>query len=294
MSRRVWSLVPGGRGYPDGLLELGERPPPTIHAVGRRDAIEGLGDEVTVTIVGSRNASAYGLGVAESLARDLALAGVTVISGLARGIDAAAHRGAVAGGVCTVAVLAGGPDVVYPPRHRELYERIAAAGAVLSEHPPGVRPRKHFFPARNRIMAALGRAVVIVEAAQPSGSLITAEVALTLGRTVGAVPGPVGARNAAGTNGLIKDGAQLIRGAADVLDLLFGVGHPGVRPDPELDPRLRSVLELVRGGASTLDELARDGGLGPAAAAAALARLELLGLVACDASGSYAPAGIGG
>ena len=294
MSRPVWSLAPGAHGYPPSLLELGERPAPTIHAVGRREAVADLDHETTVTIVGSRSASAYGLGVAETLARELALAGVTVVSGLARGIDAAAHRGALAGAGTTLAVLAGGPDVVYPPRHRELYERVAQAGAVLSEHPPGVRPRKHFFPARNRIMAALGRAVVIVEAAQPSGSLITAEVALTLGRVVGAVPGPVGARNAAGTNGLIKDGAQLIGGARDVLDLIFGVGHPGGRPAAELDPGLQTVLELVRAGASTIDELSRDGELGPGQAAAALARLELLGLVACDACGSYAPTGIGG
>jgi DNA processing protein len=227
-----WTLAPADAGYPACLSDLGERPCPLLHGVGAKDAIASLDPEATVTIVGSRRASAYGLQVAETLARELAIAGVTTVSGMALGVDAAAHRGALAGGGATVAVLGCGPDVVYPALHRDLYGRIAEAGAVISERPPGTKPRKEFFPARNRIMAALGKVVIIVEAAQPSGSLITAEVAAKLGRTVGAVPGRLGARNAEGANALIKDGAQLIRDAQDVLDLLFGVGHPGVRRRP--------------------------------------------------------------
>ncbi len=291
----IWSLAPGDDGYPACLADLAEQPSPTLYGVGGRSVMATLDHAAAITIVGSRRASAYGLRAAETLARDLATAGVTIISGMALGIDAAAHRGALAGGGRTIAVLANGPDVVYPARHRPLYERIVSSGAIVSEHPAGVRPRKHFFTQRNRIMAALGRVVIIAEAAQPSGSLITAEAANDLGRTVGAVPGQVGARNAAGANGLIKDGAQLIRHAQDVLDLLFGVGHPGRgAPKVALEPPLGDVLELVRSGASTLDRLAHEGGLASQEAAAALSRLELLGFVACDPFGSYTPTGIGG
>jgi DNA processing protein len=232
------------------------------------------------------------------------VAGVTVVSGMARGIDAAAHRGALLGGGVTVAVLAGGPDIVYPPMNRDVYQQILGSGAVISEHPPGTRTRKHHFPARNRIMAALGRVVVIVEAAQPSGSLITADLAAKLGRTVGAVPGQLGIRVAEGTNDLIKEGAHLIRDARDVLDLLFGVGvenaprslepasprlkeAPPPRPGPPLDPPLRTVFELVGSGATTVDRVALDGRLAPRQAAVALARLERLGYVAVDALGTY-------
>ncbi len=221
---------------------------------------------------------------------------------MARGIDAAAHRGALAGAGLTIAVLANGPDVVYPAANRPLYERIVEEGAVISEHPPGTRPRKQDFPARNRIMAALGQVVVIVEAAQPSGTLITADLAAKLGRTVGAVPGQVGIRVAEGTNDLIKEGAHLIRDARDVLDLLFGVGAdarlgelrraPGPRPGPALEPPLRAVLELVASGASTVDRVAVGGRLGPREAAVTLARLELLGYVRADALGAYALTGL--
>jgi DNA processing protein len=291
MAAGPWTLAPSDPGYPAPLAELGEEPAPALHGTGARRVIEELSHEPAVTLVGSRRASAYGLRVAESLARELALAGVTTVSGMALGIDAAAHRGSLAAGGATVAVLGCGPDVIYPSLHRDLYRRIAGGGAVISEHPPGTAPRKHFFPARNRIMAALGRVVVIVEAALPSGSLITAEVAARLGRTVGAVPGQVGSRNAEGTNSLLKEGAEPIRGAQDVLDLLFGVGHPGpgrVRA-PLLEPPLDAVLELVREGVTTLDRLVAAAQLSPRAAAVALSRLELLGLVQADALGGYTP-----
>lgn len=285
-----WRLACGESGYPPCLGDLGEPRGPALFGVGSRSAIGGLDPLSTVTIVGARSASAYGLRVAEELARDLARAGVMVVSGMARGIDAAAHRGALAGGGTTVAVLANGPDVIYPPVHRSLYEQIVATGAAISEYRPGTVAHRHHFPARNRIMAALGRVVVIVEAAQPSGSLITADVAIRLGRTVGAVPGRVGARNAAGTNDLIKDGAHLIRGARDVLDLLFGVGHPGPVAAAPLEPPLDLVLDLVRAGATTLDRIVVEGDLAPREVAVALSRLELLGLIGSDALGAYAPA----
>ena len=287
----VWTAAPGEDGYPGPLRELDD--PPRLFGAGRHEVLESLEAAGTVTIVGSRRASAYGLRVAETLARELAIAGVAVVSGMALGIDAAAHRGALAGGGTTIAVLANGPDVVYPALHRQLYEGIVATGAVISEHPPGVRARKEWFRIRNRIMAALGRVVVIVEAAQPSGSLITAEAANNLGRTVGAVPGQIGSRNAAGTNGLIKDGAELIRGTQDVLDLLFGVGATGPRRRPALEPPLDLVLELICDGVATLDGLAERARLAPRDVAVAAARLELLGLVHTDAAGRYEPAGIG-
>jgi DNA processing protein len=285
----LWDLRATDDGYPACLSNLDEPQPTRIYGAGSRDAIIGLDHEATVTIVGARRATAYGLRVAEHLARELAIAGVTVVSGMARGIDAAAHRGALAGGGTTIAVLANGPDLVYPARHRDLYRRILASGAVISEYPPGTRARKEFFPARNRLMAALGHLAVIVEAAQPSGSLITAEVAMKLGRTVGAVPGQVGVRVAEGTNALLADGAHLIAGARDVLDLLFGVGaRPPDRVGPPLDPELRRVLDLVEAGASTVDRVAIDGGLTASAAAIALARLELLGYVCAGSLGGFA------
>jgi DNA processing protein len=298
----LWVIQRADPDYPGCLTDLDPPERPVLHVAGSRSAIGALDTEAVVTIVGARRASGYGLRVAERLGRDLALAGVTVVSGMARGIDSAAHRGALLGGGRTVAVLANGPDVVYPPMNQDLYGRILDSGAVISEHPPGTRARRHHFPARNRIMAALGRVVVIVEGAQPSGSLITADVAAKLGRTVGAVPGQLGVRVAEGTNDLIKDGAHLIRDARDVLDLLFGVGvapvrtrlerAPLPRPGPAMEGPLRAVLDLVGSGAATVDRVAADGGLAPRDAAVALARLERLGYVVADALGAYSLTGL--
>jgi DNA processing protein len=300
----IWSLIPGEAGYPSGLDDLDRGRRPRLRGVGDRDLVAGLDPEATATIVGSRNASAYGLRVAERLGRDLALAGITVVSGLARGIDAAAHNGALAGGGRTIAVVAGGPDIVYPARNARLYGQVLATGALVSEHPPGIAPRPGFFVERNRIMAALSAVSVIVEAALPSGSLITADNALALGRTVGAVPGQLGVRVAEGTNELIRDGAHLIRDARDVLDLLYGVGvqppesddpdrpvppkrAPVPRAGPPLDHRLARVRELVAGGCASVDRVAIDGELDSREAAVALARLELLGYVVADALGGW-------
>jgi len=292
-----WRLAAGDPAYPGSLRELDPRERPTLHGVGDRDVVEALAELPAVTIVGARQASGYGLRVAEALARDLALAGVVVVSGMARGIDAAAHRGALAGGGPTVAVLAGGPDIVYPASNRRLYARIVAGGAAISEHSPGRTAERRHFAQRNRIMAALGAVTVIVEAAQPSGSLITADVALRLGRAVGAVPGQVGVRVAEGANDLIRDGAYLIRDARDVLDLIYGVGvapppagpagAPAPRPGPPLEPDLGKLLELVRAGAATVDRLAEQASLASRAVAVGLARLELLGYVAADPLGGY-------
>ena len=210
-----------------------------------------------VTIVGSRRASSYGLRVAEELGQLLAAAGLVIVSGMARGIDAAAHRGALAGGGTTIAVLGGGPDVVYPVGERRLYREILRSGAVISEASPGRRPEAWSFPVRNRIMAALAAMTVVVEAAQPSGSLITARQTLDLDRELGAVPGPVNSRVSEGTNDLIVDGAAPIRGAQDVLDRLLGVGVPHARRrGPALEPGLGACRRAGRAGERDCDAVA--------------------------------------
>jgi DNA processing protein len=286
----IWTIEAGARGYPRQLQDLERAAPEVLHGVGDPDAVAGLDPDATVTIVGARRASSYGLRVAEEIAADLATAGATIVSGMAIGIDAAAHRGALTGGGRTIAVLAGGPDVIYPARETGLYRRITqGGGAAISEHPAGVRPYKADFPARNRIMAALAGFVLIVEAAEPSGSLITARVAQGLGREVGAVPGQVGTRVAAGTNGLLRDGAAFVTGAQDVLDRLAGVGSATIRhAGPPLDEDLRRALDLLERGAQTADELAVAAGGEPGRAAVALAHLELLGYAKADGSGAYA------
>ncbi len=284
----IWELRRGEPGYPRRLLDLEDGAPGRLFGCGGREVVEGLATERVVTIVGARRASSYGLRVAGELGRALTAAGLVVVSGMARGIDAAAHRGALAGGGPTIAVLGGGPDVVYPASERRLYGDILRVGAAISEAPPGRRPGPGSFPVRNRIMAALGAITVVVEAAQPSGSLITARRALELGRELGAVPGPVTSRVSEGTNGLIADGAAPIRHAQDILDRMLGVGVTGAaRRGPALDPLLARVAELVELGSASCDGLATASGASAEEAAVALARLELLGYVQVDADGRY-------
>jgi DNA processing protein len=288
VSDAVWAIRRGEPGYPTALGDLGAAAPERLFGCGDRQAIEAHELQHTVTVVGSRRASSYGLGVAEELGRLLAAAGLVVVSGMARGIDAAAHRGALAGGGTTLAVLGGGADVVYPASQRRLYRDILASGAAVSEAPPGRRPDAGAFPKRNRIMAALGAITVVVEAAQPSGSLITTRLALDLGRKIGAVPGPLTSRVSEGTNNLIVDGAFLIRGAQDVLDLLLGVGVEAVRRcGAPLEPDLARVAEAVGLGNGTCDAVALALGASPETTAVALARLELLGYLRTDAGGRY-------
>jgi DNA processing protein len=276
----VYALCRHSRAYPALLLELGD-PPAVLFALGRPEALDALRDEPAVAIVGTRNPSPYGTEVAYSLGRGLGAAGVPVVSGLALGIDATAHRGCLAGRGLPVAVLACGPDVVYPRRHRRLHEGVQEAGMVLSELPPGTQPFRWSFPARNRIMAGLARMTVVVEAADPSGSLITTDFARDLGRSVAAVPGRVTSRVARGTNGLLKDGAVPITGAEDVLDELFGAGMRQVPPaqagPPEpADPALRRILEAAeRHGSVTA--IAEQAGMTTGDARAAIGRLEAEG-----------------
>ena len=274
--------------YPPGLGEL-EDAPRALFVRGDVGALRALVVTPAVAIVGGRRASSYALEVAHELGRSLAVAGVPVVSGLALGVDAAAHRGTLAGGGTAVAVLASGADIPYPRRHRELYGRIAASGAVVSEMPPGTPVRRWAFPARNRIMAGLAQMVVVVEAAERSGSLITATFAEDIGREVGAVPGRVNARSAAGSNRLLADGAAVILGVEDVLDRIF---HAGARPAPArrvaLDAAAEAVLDAVEAGDSPL----ASGDLDARRVRAALGRLETLGLVRRDGLGGYERTGV--
>ena len=269
--------------YPAPLLDLGD-PPAVLFSVGRPEALDLLRpEEPAVAIVGTRNPSPYGTEVAYSLGRGLGSARVPVVSGLALGIDAAAHRGCLDGRGLPVAVVAGGPDVVYPRRHRGLHERVRETGIVLSELPPGTQPYRWSFPARNRIMAGLARMTVVVEAADPSGSLITTEFARDLGRCVAAVPGRVTSRFARGTNGLLKDGAVPITGTEDVLDELFGVGvrRPAsetAAADVPRDPVLARVLEAAEDRES-VSAIAQAVQLPTAEVRVAIARLEAQGFL---------------
>jgi len=204
--------VPGDDDYPPGVLDL---PDPPAALFVRGGTLRGL--DVIVAVVGARNCSALGVEVARGFGRDLASAGVCVVSGGARGIDSSAHEGALAAGGPTVAVLGSGIDVAYPKRSRDLLDRILDRGTVLSEYPPGVPAQAFRFPARNRLIASMSDAVLIVEGAHGSGSLITADFALDLGRPVFAVPGPVTSPLCEVPLSLIRDGAGLVRNAADLL-----------------------------------------------------------------------------
>lgn len=281
-----WACCKHGDLYPDSLRDAADAP---WALIGRGDhgLLEGLQPDGAVTVVGARRASAYGREVARELGRELAAAGLVVVSGLAFGIDGCAHRGALDAGA-TIAVLGCGPDVAYPGAHRSLWRRICERGVVLSELPPGASPWKWTFPARNRIMAALAGMTVVVEAAERSGSLITMDLAADLGRDLGAVPGPVTSRMSAGPNGLLAGGACVVRDAQDVLDAMLGAGVKCVgRTGPPLDRRLTAVLAAVESGAADCDSVAVALGAPAAETAAALTRLELLGYLSCSSLGLY-------
>ncbi len=202
--------------YPYNLKEIHD-PPPYLYVLGGLVA----GDKISVAMVGSRNASHYGLCETRRIATDLAAKGITIVSGGARGIDTEAHRGALSGGGRTIAVLGCGIDVTYPRENGELFKKIAESGAVITEYPVGTPPDKANFPPRNRIISGISLGVIVMEAAKDSGSLITANCSVEQGREVYALPGNVSADNARGVNSLIKKGAKLIEGPADVLEDLF-------------------------------------------------------------------------
>jgi DNA processing protein len=266
--------------YPPLLAQLHD-PPAQLFVRGDPEMLS----RPAVAIVGARSCSPYGAQVARDLARELASAGIVVVSGLARGIDGEAHRGALDAGGATVAVLGCGIDRDYPRSHAELAGRIRESGGVVSEYPPGVEPAPWRFPARNRIIAGLCNATVVVEARERSGALITADFALELGRDVFAVPGEITAALSAGTNDLLRQGAAPLLSAQDVL---FALGLE-TRPrsvTAKVSAGAEAVLELLADGAQAADDLARLGKLPTAEVATALVELELAGLVTA-AEGVY-------
>jgi DNA processing protein len=264
-SNRVGVSISGEAGYPDALMDLPD-PPPALFVRGELTAA----DSLAVAIVGSRHATNYGLRETRRIARDLARAGVTVISGLARGIDAAAHRGALEAGGRTIAVLGGGLANIYPPEHLELADEIAASGAVVSESPPHAEPRGPKFPQRNRIISGMSLGVLVAEAADRSGSLITARHAGEQGREVFALPGPVSSRVSRGCHRLIRDGATLVTCADDILEQLGPIaeeittndGHRVRQPgELLLNDQERSVLESIDTEPTAIDGITRQTGL---------------------------------
>lgn len=278
--------------YPPGLHDL-EDPPAVLWITGDPSPLVAAASRA-VAVVGARSPSPYGLQVAGALGRGLAGAGVLVVSGMARGIDTAAHVAALQAGGVTIAVVGGGAERAHPPAARALYERIRVAGAVVSERPPGSSPRRWSFAARNRLIAALAAMTVVVEARPGSGSLLTA-AAVRLGRAVGAVPGQVTSPLTAGPHRLIAGGARLISEAADVLAALgLAPGEPARRAasrgdegGPEGLPAAELALwRALADGHGTQAAIARAG-LKPGAALAALAALELGGLIARGPGGRW-------
>jgi DNA processing protein len=267
-------LARGDTAFPPRLRSIHD-PPPGLFIRG--EAPLTLLHRPSVAIVGARACSSYGSSVAASLARALAAAGVLVVSGLARGVDGAAHRGAVQAGA-TVAVLGCGIDRDYPRAHASLAEAIAREGLIVSEYAPGVEPAPWRFPARNRIVAGLTLATLVIEARERSGALITADLALDEGRDVMAVPGEITSQLSRGTNHLLRLGAVPVTCAADVLRVI-GVDPPPAREPPALDPRLDVVRATVADAARTADEVAQVTGQSARAVAVALAGLELLGVI---------------
>jgi DNA processing protein len=287
----------GAARYPANLREI-TTPPERLYVRGgfeERDAL-------AIAIVGSRAATSYGLAVAERLAADLAARGVTVVSGLARGIDSAAHRGALRAGGRTIAVLGSGVDVIYPPENRRLAHEIESHGAVISQFEPGTRPLSGHFPARNRVIAGLALGVVVVEAAEKSGSLITAGLAGELGREVMAVPGPLTSPRSVGAHRLIQDGAALIQGWEDVVGQLplrwrdqvkpmhatMGVTQAGCRDNPDHgqhaerqveDKDAGLLLRIIGEEPVGIDSIIESSGMAVGRASALLVTLEVEGRI---------------
>jgi DNA processing protein len=286
-AKQITPIVWTDPDYPAPLAAIVD-PPPTLWLMGDRDALL----QPMVAIVGSRAGSVYALAVADRLAADLVAHGLIVVSGLARGVDAAAHRGALSAGGRTVGVLGSGLDVIYPPEHHALArEMIARSGAVISEVLPGTPPLPQFFPRRNRIISGLARAVVIVEAGEKSGSLITARCALEQGREVLAVPGSILTGRNRGGHALLRDGAKIVEGVDDILEEL---GYAVTNPDGqdgtskgqpvESDPILAC---LTAGEPSDLDAIAEKTGLQTARLLPRLFELELRGLVRRAGGGRF-------
>ncbi len=298
---RDWLSLPGHHlltiqdpDYPPLLREIPD-PPPLLFIDGHPEALQ----SVQIGIVGSRNPTAVGRETAHAFARKLAESGLTITSGLARGIDAAAHRGVLAGAGETVAVTGCGPDRIYPAAHRELAREIAQSGAVISEFPIGTPPSASNFPRRNRIVSGLSLGVLVVEAAERSGALITARLAGEQGREVFAIPGSIHSPLARGCNRLIRDGAKLVQTETDILEEIAaqarGLLREATAPETRAensdeeppDPEYQSLLEALGYEPTPIDILVERTGLTADMLSSMLLRLELQGAVACAAGGVY-------
>ena len=276
-------LFPNQGEFPRLLKEIAD-PPSLLFVRGQLVASDGL----AIAIVGTRRASQYGRSQAERFARSLARGGMTIVSGLARGIDAAAHRGALEAGGRTIAVQSNGVAEIYPPQHQPLAEEIIASGALLSEWPPGTRPKRGMFPQRNRLISGLALATIVIEAAERSGALITARLAGEQGRDVFALPGLVTAPAAAGCHQLIRDGARLVRSPEDVLDELgplvegvqlqpdLSVRHPG---ELLLNPQETQVLQAIELEPTDIDQVVLSSGLPVPRVLSTLSVLEMRHLI---------------
>ncbi|MCX5849992.1 MAG: DNA-processing protein DprA [Deltaproteobacteria bacterium] len=274
--------------YPAKLLNIYDRPP-FIYVRGNLSK-----DDINIAIVGSRLASTYGKYTTERISRELALKGVTVVSGMARGIDSAAHRGAISAHGRTIAILGSGLDVIYPPENKKLFADIIQNGAVISEFPLGTPPRSANFPARNRIISGMSYGVVIVEAGEKSGSLITARLALEQGREVFAVPGSIDSAGSRGTNKLIKQGAKLIENTDDILEEILpqierttllkpaaALNSAETKKEPTqiLNDVDQKIFNCVCIGRVHIDDLISSTGLPSADILSALTTMELKGII---------------
>ena len=266
--------------YPCELSDLAN-PPRELYTIGRSSALS----TPRVAIVGTRNSTAYGERITRTLTRALVSGGVSIVSGMARGIDAAAHRTALEQGGNTVAVLGTGVDLPYPVGHRLLHRTIAEHGLVVSENSPGTKAAKGAFPKRNRIIAALAPVTIVVEAGFRSGALNTASQAIELGRVVAAVPGPIDSDQSRGSNQLLRDGAVLIAAPEDALALL-GVSLPKIATPPPLLPESeQKIWDAIAEGFIETDSLPASTGLTMAECLAAITSLEIIGLVECSLAG---------
>jgi DNA processing protein len=263
--------------YPERLLQI-QGPPACLYLKGELLGI----DQQAVAVVGTRRPSSYGKMITEHMVEELATMGLTIISGLARGIDGIAHRAALDADGRTLAILGSGIDLIYPSEHRKLAEEVSKQGALLSEYPPGTAPEGHHFPARNRIIAGLARAVVVVEAAERSGALITADFAADQGKDVFAVPGDINRKTSGGTNRLIQDGAHALLEAKDVIDVLHFSAEgreEELQADLPEDKVQLALLEYLEEEPAHIDELYQKTGLPIHEIQAALSLLELRGTI---------------
>lgn len=263
--------------YPKHLKNI-SNPPYVLYYRGDLD----LTNSPCLGIVGSRAATLYGKTTAHKLAKELAAAGMVIVSGMARGIDSEAHRGALEGGK-TIAVLGSGLDVIYPPENHGLYRDILASGVIISELPLHTKPEPHNFPLRNRIISGLSRGILVIEAKEKSGALITADFALEQGRDVFALPGPVNSKTSFGPNNLIKQGAKLITGIEDILEEYYDINHtPGKAEQGTLallDDNEKRIVELLVNNSLHFDEVLQDTGLDIGLASTLLLKLELEGII---------------